>query len=44
MKKEERKGKRVLGYMFYYSVITDSSSAPGHVWGAGTPLWSCFGT
>lgn len=44
MKKEERKGKRVLGYLFYYSIITDSSSVPGHVSGAGTPLWSCFST
>lgn len=35
MKKEERKGKRVLGYMFYYSAITDRSRAHGHVWGVG---------
>ena len=44
MKKEERKGKRVLGYMFHYSVITDSSSTPGPVSGGETSLWSCFGT
>jgi len=35
MKKEERKGKRVLGYMFYCRAITDSSRAPGHVLGVG---------
>lgn len=42
MKKEERKGKRVLGYLFYYSIITDSSSVPGHASGAGTPHSELF--